>query len=167
VSNGSPGKSSSPSLTRIGLGVGLVLSAAAVAGGLKLYQWAHDPKRETAIAAVAEAQRRPGAQSVKDLGCDMALIQVDEDYQAIAESQGRKLGDRIPSGLMVSCLLRADNKKPEPTCPLVATTYGKAVREPAQRFFVQVMRQGADGPVKRCEGIYSPAGELLEAASFR
>jgi hypothetical protein len=162
-----PEKKPATSLTRIVLGVGLVLSAAAVAGGVVIYRWAHDPRREVVIALVAEAQRRPGARSVKDLGCDMAMIQDDADYQAIAESQGRKLGDPIPSGFLVSCLRRADNTKPEPTCALIATVYGKAVREPPKKFFVQVLVQGGEAPVKKCEGVYSPQGELLEPASFR
>lgn len=160
-------KRGSTTVTRIGVGVGLVLSAAVVAAGIVVYRWANDPARAVEITAIRAASARPGARSVKDLGCDMALVQTDDDMQAIAESKGRKLADPIPSGLLVSCLFKADNPKPEPACGDIARTYCRAVRDPPKRVFVQVQRQGQAGPVKRCEGVYGPEGELLEAATFR
>ncbi len=153
-------------LRRLVLAIAAVVAVALVASFLVVYRWAHDPAREVAIAAIAAASKRPGARSVKDLGCDLALVQNDNDLQAIAESQGRKLGDRIPSGLLVSCLLHAKTQR-EPTCPDIARTYAAAVKDPAKRFFVQVVRQSGSGPTKQCEGIFGPDGELLEQATFR
>jgi len=167
LSNERAQKPRSTPAARIALAVGLVLSAAVVAAGVVVYRWANDPAREVEITAIRAASARPGARSVKDLGCDMALVQTDDDMQAIAESKGRKLGDPIPSGLMVSCLLKADNPKGEPACGDIARTYCRAVREPPKRVFVRVQRQGAEAPVRSCEGVYSAEGELVEAVGFR
>lgn len=119
---------------------------------------------ETLRAGMA-ATKAPGTEALREAGCDVAAVidlKAIRDLVEAVEEEGGDAKTKEVSDLditaAVSCELGASS--PTLTCEQVAKTYGKAVSQPSERFFVSVRRQLP--PEDLCTGLYGPDGTLFE-----
>lgn len=158
-------------------GVGLFV---VVAGGIATWIFLQSEEGQKVLKVAREgtewvvtASQAPGTEELRGAGCEAAMVsdagsafkvfstllpdpQKEEEIRTQLEAQtGQGSLDDL---LIVICTVPRLSTS-QPRCDDLARTYSSAVDQVPDSFYVLVMKQGQNAP--SCQGIYSPAGELL------
>jgi hypothetical protein len=142
--------------------------------GQKLWQVAKDGAEWVVVASQA-----PGTDALREAGCEgamasdagsavdifMTLIPDEEKQQQVRDELRKEAGANDLDQLTIVVCTLGRFSVATPGCDELARTYGNAVDDPPDSFFVLVMKQGQNEP--SCQGIYSPDGTLLHEPQIR
>ena len=163
--------SRSPVQTGCMIGLGILLVCGLICGGVfgyMAYRVSENPEARKAFRAMGagydlfkEMHNAPGAQELRDLGCNEAVIFEKDRINEIATMMDEN-ADTLEWD-SVACIMHQDEPPAGLTCEKVAQTYGGVAKDQAQ-FMVSIMVQSsADGEL--CSGIYDSSGSLVRALS--
>ncbi|MCP4003962.1 MAG: hypothetical protein GY725_07180 [bacterium] len=116
------------------------------------------------VELVTQAQNAPGAEELRALGCDQAMIMdVGRMMQILGTLGGvdpPDLGEDVSDDtLMVLCSMNSSSAG-APTCEQIASTYA-AASNATQPFVIFAGENEPESSEQACQGLYSPYGELL------
>lgn len=159
-------------------GVGLFV---VVAGGIATWLFLQSEQGQKVLQVAREgaewavtASQAPGTEELRGAGCDAAMVsdagsafdvfmtlipEAGKRQEIRAELEGQTGQGNLDDLLIVICTVPRFSAGAPPRCDDLARTYSSAVDTVPDSFYVLVMKQGQDAP--SCQGIYSPAGELL------
>ena len=140
-----------------------------IAVGFGIYRLSQDPDVRRMVSAASEglsvyveARNAPGADTMRELGCQDAMVIDTARLVELArtfESDGGTGFDEDPVSPMLLCQV---GWRSELSCPEIVRAYVQAVPDAPDKVIVQISVVRITGDKPRCGGIYARDGTLLE-----
>ena len=151
----------------------LIVILAAAGAGIASFAGTEDGRRfaegvKQGYSLIVEATNAPGAQEMRDAGCQEAMVTTVSQLTTLVSSfipEGEGTDDfaamTASQEILLFCQVQPWSKAPD--CGELARVYGDAVDPDPAQVVVMVQKQGQSDPV--CSGYYAPDSTRLGSLS--
>jgi hypothetical protein len=150
-----------------GIMVGFLVLAGLTA--FAVYRWYSSPETQEQLGAakdfmklMVKAAKAPGAEELRNLGCDQAAVFTQEEAAAFMETIGKFAPADERGSMSVPMIFCNVRVKKELNCKDLTLTYATAVEESPNEVLVLMQTQSFPQQVV-CSGLYLKDGTLVES----